>query len=138
MTFTYTVSSTPTDLTKIRFYTGDTVEDAAIHTDEEIAMILALEGTVQKAVIALLRSIITRLATEPDLTADWLRIDWRRSSDNWKMMLAERKREFGLGARASSGGQHAYRADSFQNESPDWDQLFANYNYDLDCWPNVP
>jgi hypothetical protein len=120
MTFTYTPSTTPTDLTLVRYHTSDTVSATAIHSDEEINMVLAVEGTVGKAVVSLIKKIMAMLAAEPDMKADWLQIDWRRSAENWKTLLAEKKAEFGLGWQVSSGGQHAYRPDSLQKESPDY------------------
>jgi hypothetical protein len=132
MTWTYTPSSSPDDVTKVRYYLGDTVEDAAMFTDEEITMAVALEGGVPAAVISLIRSAMARLAHEPDMTADWLRIDWRRSAENWAALLKQRKAEFGLGARAVSGYQHAYRADSYQDTAPDWNTIFRELEDDDD------
>ena len=119
MTFTYTPSA-PNDITRVRYHVGDTEEAAAIFTDEEITFAIDEEGTWQKAVIASIRSVIARIAGEPDMTADWLRVDWRRSSDNWLMLLNEKKSQFGLGAKGNSGGRHAYRPDSLQKSEPDY------------------
>lgn len=116
MTFTYELG-TPTDTTRVRFHTGDTDEATALWQDDEIAFVIAEEGTWQKAVLALIESALVRLAHEPDMTADWLRIDWRRSADNWKALLAEKRRRFGLGAAVVSGGQHAWRPD-LQSDEP--------------------
>ncbi|GIL09278.1 MAG: hypothetical protein BroJett033_7890 [Chloroflexota bacterium] len=120
MTFTYTPGAAPSDVTKVRYWIGDTDAAAALYSDEEIAMAISLEGTATRAVISLIRSAIAKLAQEPDVTADWLRVEWRRSSENWQMLLRQRQVEFGLGARAASGGQHAWRADSNQTAEPDW------------------
>jgi len=90
MTFTYTPSSTPTDLTRVRFHTGQTVEGESFLTDEEIAMLIAEEGSWQKAAIAGIQFIIMRLS-QPDFKADWLQVTnsqaragygscWRRSA----------------------------------------------------------
>lgn len=124
MTFTYTPSTTPSDTTKVRYWVGDTTADAAMFSDEEIGMAISIEGTAQKATISLIRSAMARLAMEPDMTADWLRIDWRRSAESWAALLKQRQTEFGLGARAVSGAQHAYRADSYQTAEPDWAAVF--------------
>lgn len=122
MAFTYTISTTPTNLTKVRYHTGDTDSATAMWQDDEINMVLAVEGSVAAAVISLIKSAITKLAREPDMQADWLKIDWRRSADNWMALLAEKRREFGLGLFAfDGGGQHAYRPDSDQHETPDYD-----------------
>lgn len=125
MTFTYTPSATPSDTTKVRYWIGDTDADAAMFSDEEIGMAISIEGTAQKAVISLIRSAMARLAHEPDMTADWLRIEWRRATENWAALLKQRQTEFRLGPRAVSGAQHAYRADSMQTAEPDWAAVFA-------------
>jgi hypothetical protein len=119
MTFTYNLAA-PDDVTRVRYHIGDTVEATAIFSDEEITFAIDEEGTWQKAVIASIRSVMARIAGEPDMTADWLKVDWRRSSDNWQMLLTEKKNQFGLGATASSGGRHAYRPDSLQKSTPDY------------------
>ncbi len=118
MTFTYDLV-TVTDITRLRFHTGDTLEEAAMWSDEELQFVLNEEGTVGKAVVALIMSALLRLAHEPDMTADWLRVDWRRAADNWKALLAEKRREFGLGATVSSGGQHVWRPD-YMPEAPSY------------------
>lgn len=122
MTFTYELSPAD-DITRVRYHVGDTDEDTAIFSDEEISFAISEEGTWQKAVIASIRSILGRLSHEPDMTADWLRVDWRRSSDAWMKLLAEKKQQFGLSARAVSGGQSSWRKDSLQAGEPDWDRV---------------
>lgn len=120
MTFTYNLTS-PDDITRVRFHLGDTTEATAIFSDEEITFVISEAGTWQKAVIACIRSVMARLAAEPDMQADWLKIDWRRSADNWKLLLSEKAQEFGISkARASSGGHHAYRVDGLVKTEPDW------------------
>lgn len=121
MTFTYNLA-TPDDITRVRFHLGDTTAETAIFSDEEITFIISESGTWQKAIIACIRSVMGRLATEPDMQADWLKIDWRRSADSWKVLLNEKAQEFGIGkARAASGGHHAYRPDGLQKTEPDWE-----------------
>lgn len=121
MTFTYNLS-TPNDITRVRFHLGDTIEATAIFSDEEITFAVSEALTWQAAVIACIRSVLARLAGEPDMQADWLRVDWRRSAENWKLLLSEKSAEFGIGkARASSGGHHAYRVEGLQKTEPDWE-----------------
>ena len=121
MTFTYDLS-TPDDNTRVRFHLGDVTEATAIFSDEEITFAIDETGSWQRAVIACIRSVMGRLASEPDMQADWLKIDWRRSADNWKTLLNEKTQEFGLGkARASSGGHHAYRPDGLLKTEPEWE-----------------
>jgi hypothetical protein len=115
MTFTYEPSTTPSDLLVVRYHIADTEEDYAMFSDEEIQMVLALEGgSVNKAVINLINGTIARLAQEPDMTADWLTISWRRSADAWKSLLAEKKKAFGLGFSLSTTQVDPYRKDSLQ------------------------
>lgn len=132
MTFSYTPSPTPNDVTKIRYWIGDTDEAVAIFSDEEIAMAVGMEGGAQAATISLIQSIIGRLAAEPNITADWLRVDWRGNIGAWEKLLAQRRREFGLGLRLTVRGQSPYRADSFQDTAPDWDAIFRGLDRDND------
>lgn len=122
MTFTYAISNTPTDLTKVRYYTGDTDSTAAIWQDDEINMVLALEGSVGGAVVSLIKSIMRKLANEPDMKADWLSVDWRSSREQWAILLAKAERDFGLGWQDASSSQHSYRPDTLQKEPPDYDE----------------
>lgn len=122
MTFTYTPSTTPTDLTKVRYTIQDTDSTVAMYTDEEINMVLAIEGTVGAASVSLLKRKITELSNNPNMQADWLRVDWSTTLAALKVALAEVKTEFGLGWQSSSGGQHSYRPDSLQKEAPDYEE----------------
>jgi len=120
MTFTYTPSTTPTDLTKVRYYIQDTDSTVAMYTDEEINMVLAIEGTVGAASVSLLKRKITELSNNPNMQADWLRVDWSTTLAALKVALADVKTEFGLGWQSSSGGQHSYRPDTLLKEAPDY------------------
>ena len=111
MTFTYDLT-TPGDLERVRYHLGDTEEATALASDELIEFRLEEDGSVAAAVISLIKYAIAKLASEPDMTADWLKIDWRRSAENWQRLLAEKKTEFGLGMVSSSGGQYGWRPDS--------------------------
>lgn len=121
MTFTYDLV-TPTDVTRVRRHLGDTDQNTAIFSDEEISFILDEEGTVAKAVIACIKTIIAKLSAEPNMKADWLQVDWATAMAGWKTLLAEKKTEFNLGWQLSSGGQHSYRPDSLQKEAPDYEE----------------
>lgn len=120
MTFTYTPSASPDNVTLVRFYTRDTDSTAALNSDEEINMMLSVKGGVGPAIVAIIKSAIAALAQEPDMSADWLKIDWRRSSEEWQLLLTEARREFGLGPQIDSGGRHAYRPDTLQKSPPDY------------------
>lgn len=119
MAFNYT-PGTPDDVTRVRYHISDTDEDTAIFQDEEINFVLSEEGSVGKAVVSLIGAIMRKLAHEPDLQADWLRVDWRRSAENWRAMLNDKRREFGLGMQVGSAVRHPYRTDSLQTETPSY------------------
>ena len=119
MTFTYAPSATPNDTTRVRFHLGDTVESVAIFTDEEIAMMIAEEGTWQKATVACIKSILGRVASEPDIKADWLSVDYGRSAQGWYTLLKTKQAEFGLG-RVTATAYPVYRADSYQSSDFDY------------------
>lgn len=120
MTFTYDVGN-PTNIERVRFKINDTDEAVMMFSDEAINWRLtenaAASSPVGATVIDLIKNRIAQLASEPDMTADWLKIDWRRSAENWRQLLSEVRREYGLGATVSSGGQHAWRPDLMQ-EAP--------------------
>lgn len=118
MTFTYDLTA-QSDLTDIRMHLGDTVEDAAMFSDEEINYVLAIQGTVNLTVIALLKQIIAKLSAQPDLKADWLTVSLGRSVQGFQKLLALKQAEFGIAARTGSSVA-TYRSDSLQTEPPDW------------------
>ncbi len=117
MTFTYSPSATPTDLTRVRFHTTQTVSAESLLTDEEIAMLIAEEGSWQAAVIAGLKFIIGKFS-QPNFRADWLQVDNKSAREGFEKLLAEKRRELGIPA-VSGGSQAVYRADSLQEEAPD-------------------
>lgn len=119
MTFTYSPSATPSDLTRVRFHTGQTVEAESFLSDEEIAMMIAEESTWQKAVIAGLKFIIMKLS-QPDFKADWLQVSHGTAIKGFQSLLAEKRREFGVPA-LSATAVHTYRADSLATEAPTYD-----------------
>ena len=122
MTFTYDLDS-PGDIERVRFVMNDTDEDLMMFSDEAINFRLdenASESSpVGATIIDLIRNRLAYLAGEPDMTADWLKIDWRRSAENWKLLLEQTRRKYGLGALVNSGGQHAWRPD-YMEEAPEY------------------
>jgi hypothetical protein len=130
MTFTYTPATSPTATTLVRYHVSDTVEASAIFTDEEIEMVLAVEGSVGKAVVSLINAIIGRLSREPDMTVDWLTISWRRSSDAWMKLLDQKKQEFGVGVfTISTTAVNPFRIDSLQGYPADSTETYeADYH----------
>lgn len=129
MTFTYAPSSTPSDVTLVRWYIGDTDAGAAMFTDEEIQMQLAISnGNVQDASLAMLDSVLAKLAMQPDFSADWLKISYGGQIANLRVHIQNLRRRFGK-TGLSSGGVNVYRTDSGATEEPlyddtGWDDLY--------------
>ena len=119
MSFTYTPSATPSDTTRVRFHLGDTDATVAIFSDEEIAMLIAENTDWQGAVIGGIKHILAKVASQPDVTADWLRVDFGRSATGWQNLLRTKLSEFGLG-RVTATAYPVYRADSFQTSDFDY------------------
>lgn len=117
MTFTYDVVS-PTDVTRVRFHTGDTVEATARFTDEEISFVVSEMGSWQKATIACIQKMISEISATPDFQADWLRVDSSNALAALKELLAQKRRELSVSAYAARG-QAVYRGDSDLTDVPD-------------------
>lgn len=115
MSFTYTPIATDAD--RVRFHLGDTDPAAAKFSDEEIAGVLAEFGTYQKAVLACIRNLITRLS-QPDFKADWLQVTNGSAITSWRKLYDEKAGEFGLvtGRSFTSGVTNVVRADSDMTE----------------------
>jgi len=121
MTFTYDLTS-DTDLVKVRYHLGDTVEADAIWSDEDIAFAIALNNdSWQKATVSLIQQLIVTMARTPNFRADWLQVDTESSIKAWKTVLSEKRSEFGLSALRGRS-LHVYRADSREFESPDYSE----------------
>lgn len=119
MTFTYDTSS-PTDITRVRYHLADTVEAEAIWTDEDITYAISLQdGSWQRAVVSLIEQYMTTLARTPDFNADWLSVDTSTAMKSWRALLVDKRREFGL-AQITASVTHTYRADSRQESEPDY------------------
>jgi hypothetical protein len=120
MTFTYEPGSAADNVTLVRFYTADTDRDTMMHSDEEISMMMTQKGSVAAASESLLKKKISELSNNPNMQADWLRVDWSTTLEALKIALANLRSEFGLGWVSQSGGQHSYRSDSLLKEAPDY------------------
>jgi hypothetical protein len=119
MTFTYT-PETPTDVTRVRFHTGDTVAASAFFTDEEITFVISEQGSWQNAVVACLQSLIVKFARDPKFRADWLEVDPTASIAGLRALLAEKRKELRVNL-VRSQARPVYRGDSLQTEAPeDW------------------
>ena len=121
MTFTYDGDPSATDVEFVRFYLQDTVSTAAIFTDEEISFEISEAGSKKAACVSLIDVILAKLNHEPDGRADWLQVDWRRSSENWMKLKDQLERRFGGGNKRTASARHVYRADSLADEAPDYD-----------------
>ena len=105
MAFTYELAdltdttATGHALAVVRYRLGDTVEKKAIFQDEEIQYQLAAsDNAIGAALAELISGILARISRQPDMTADWLTISLRRSSDHWRLLLRDLRNEYHLGA----------------------------------------
>ena len=112
MTFTYT-PATPTDTTRVRFHLDDTVEAAALFSDEEIAFAIAEGGSWQKATLTLIDRILQRLGRESGTKLDWLEVDRAEGIKMYQAQKVDKRREFGIRgtASATAGVVHMTRED---------------------------
>lgn len=118
MTFTY-LGTLATDLDKVRFHTGDTDSAGYFLPDETITALLVSEGSVGKAVIACLEFKHSKLC-QPNFKADWLQVDNDTARKGVEDLIRRKRAYFGL-AQYTATVTHVYRADSDQDEEPDYD-----------------
>lgn len=118
MTFTYD-PSTVTDIERVRFAIGDTVESGALFSDEEINMVISETGTYKTAVIACIEAMIA-MYSEPNFRADRLQVDNKSAVSSLRTLLQTKRREYGLPAITTSN-VYTWRPDSLQDEAPDYD-----------------
>lgn len=119
MTFQYT-PLTPTDRERIRFAIGDTVQDRAMFSDEEITFQLSENVTWKPTVIAMLEGMVAQLAAQPNFTADWLTVSQSDALKYFSALLDRKRAEYGLGAiRAITA--YSWRPDSAQTKAPTFD-----------------
>ena len=118
MTFSYDLSSGFSDLTRVRFHIGDTDANAPMFTDGEINALIVEKGSYQSAALACVKNLIAKLSATPSFQADWLRVDTATAVANYKALLSELQREFGVAVVAT--GLTVYRQDSNQTTAPDY------------------
>ena len=116
MSFSYEPGAAPniSDVTRVRFHTGQTVEDESLLTDEEIQFALAEKSSYQAAVIMCLQQIVLKLS-KPGFTADWLKVDYATARAGYVQLLAEKRREFGVGVITASA-VHVTRSDALTTD----------------------
>ncbi len=124
MVFTYDLTTTPIpELTKVRFHIGDTTSATALFQDDEIAMVISLAGSWQKAVIQCIQNIIARMNSDLDFTADMLEVDRDSMRKHWLQLLVDKRKELGVLGQLEqlvTTTKHLWRGDSFQDEEPDF------------------
>ena len=121
MTFTYSITSPYTNLDRVRFALGDTDSTAAKFSDEEINFQISEQTTWQAAVITLLQGLIAKLSI-PNFTADWLQVDATTARKDLMWLLQQKRNEYGISQLSVETG-YAWRPDSRQNTSPDFDDV---------------
>ena len=108
-TFTYGFDLTQ-NIDFVRFETGDTTEGEHYLADELITSLVSTSGSSEAAVVKALAYIIMQLS-KPDFKADWLSISNAEARKGYQQMLAEKKKEYGLGG-ITAGVVYTYRVDS--------------------------
>lgn len=93
-TFNPTLSDT---VSKVRFHIGDTDVSAPALQDETITALVALNLTIERAVIAALLYLIS-LVSRPNFRADWLQVDNRSAVQSLQDLLRAKREEFGISA----------------------------------------
>lgn len=101
MAFTYNTDLS-TDRDKVRFYTGDTDESTHQLADATIDALITLEGDYKAATIEALEGLLAKINREPDLTADWLRVNWQGSRGALEDQLLRLNRKWGSNKRTGS------------------------------------
>ena len=129
MTFSYDLSAGFNDTSRVRFYIGDTDENAARLQDEEIDALLTEFGDYQHASIAGIKYILRKLS-EPNFRADWLQVDNKSAREGYAARLKELQQQFGISS-VVTGATHVYRKDSYQTEEPTYDVALGD---ETDWW----
>lgn len=120
MAFTYS-NSLSTDRDKVRFYIQDTVSNAgpkpgdANFSDEEIAGLLAAEGSWQRAVAAAFETLAAAWRRYPSFDADGLRLNRTDIADGYAAQAQVWRKRYGRGG-AAAGYRHVTRADGYSND----------------------
>lgn len=118
MAFTYTPAAV-NDTTRVRWHTAQTVEAESFVSDAEITMAISEEGSWRKAVVSVLKFIIAKLS-QPDFTADWLKVSNAEARAGFETLLALKRQEFGIPA-ITARAQMVYRSDSSDDAVPEGD-----------------
>jgi hypothetical protein len=105
MTFTYDLINTDpvvVDISKVRLEIGDTVEgdgvlpDRGNLSDEEIALLLAREGGLMRAVAAICELLARHWARVANITVGPRREDLSKVSEQWADLAESIREQFGF------------------------------------------
>lgn len=119
--FTY-LGTLATDLDKVRFAIRDTAYDAgplpedANFQDEEIAGLIAVEGSWQRAVAALYEALAMAWLKHPTFSADGVRVDQSAIAAGYRAQAEKLRREVGSGALLTSGTVAVTRIDGYSDD----------------------
>lgn len=128
MAFTYSLAdlgdttATGHQLAVVRRRLGDTSEDTAIFQDEEIQYQLSRyangggDTEIGMALVALIHDIQAVIQREPDMRADWLSVNWRRSAEYWRNLETDIRREYGVQRTISVSAFQPGRDDLTEGE----------------------
>lgn len=120
MAFTYTSNPASVAIDYVRWHTGETVAAESMVSDEEITSLIALNGSNNAAVIAVIRYKIIRLS-QPDFKADWIQVSNSAAVKSLQSMLKDKAKELGVALIVASV-THVYRADSAATAEPDYSE----------------
>lgn len=116
MTYTYDPAALASDdVSLVRFHIGDNHDEGHYLENEEIQYWITA-SSVEEAVIACIRYIITQLSS-PNFKKDWLSVTNHEARVGFEKILDAKQEEFGLssGLIATSSISLPRRADSYSS-----------------------
>lgn len=137
MAFTY-VGTLATDLDRVRFSLGDTVSGAGPRpadgnfTDAEIAGLIALEGSWQRAVGAGFERLAAEWTRYPNFSTDGLRVDRSDIAAGYKAQAAKWRKDFPRPVGVKVAGQitkDAY-SDDVTSDAVDTSGDYAGHEFE--------
>lgn len=141
MSFIYE-DSLSTNRDKIRFYIGDTTYESGPKpagenfTDEELAGLVTIEGSWQRAVAACFETLAANWAQHPNFSADGVSVSQSDTAKHYREQAAAWRRTAGSGALVVSGIAAVTRIDGYSydvsNEDVGEEDAYASAAYLLD------
>jgi hypothetical protein len=137
MAFTY-VGTLATDLDRVRFSLGDTVSGAGPRpadgnfTDAEIAGLIALEGSWQRAVGAGFERLAAEWTRYPNFSTDGLRVDRSDIAAGFQAQAAKWRKDFPRPVGVKVAGQitkDAY-SDDVTSDAVDTSGDYAGHEFE--------